>query len=113
MGEDAPDRPEILELARSLGFRLGDEELDSYHAMISGAYPIFRWMDAQEEVVPPTKYPRGRGYRPSREENPYNGLVLAHRNSRPARRAARRQARRDQGYHLRCGDPHDQRRPAA
>ncbi len=72
MSARAPDSGEILELAESLGIRLGAEELDSYEGMISGAYRILRWMDAQEEVAPPVKYPRTRGYRPSRDENPYN-----------------------------------------
>ena len=72
MPTTAPDRKAIRELAESLGIRLGEEELSSYEAMISGAYRILRWMDTQDEVVPPVRYPREMGYRPSRGENPYN-----------------------------------------
>ena len=68
----APSREQINEIAKSLGMRLGEEEFSSYHAMMAGAYRVFRWMEMQEEVVPPVKYPRDKGYRPSREENPYN-----------------------------------------
>ena len=68
----APNRSEIAELAKDLGIGLSEEELTSYEAMFSGSYRIFRWMDVQEEAVPPVKYPRAKGYRPSREENPYN-----------------------------------------
>ena len=72
MSASSPDRGEIRKLAKSLGIRLGVEELDSYEAMISGAYRILRWMETQEEVVPPVKYPRAKGFRPSRDENPFN-----------------------------------------
>ena len=72
MHATAPDRKQIEALADSLGIRMDEDELTSYCAMFSGAHRIFRWMDQQEEVVPPVKYPRDKGYRPSREENPHN-----------------------------------------
>ena len=68
----APEREEIRALADRLGIRLEEDELDAYCSMMDGSYRIFRWMDAQEEVVPPVGYPRSAGYRPSREENPFN-----------------------------------------
>ena len=68
----APTRKETGDLAEILGLRLTQQELASFHDMINGACGILHWMDTQEETVPPVRYPRRKGYRPPRRENPYN-----------------------------------------
>ena len=74
MSSDAkfPKLEEVRTLAASLGINLSDVEVRSYHSMMEGAFRIYTWMDTQEELKPSVKYPRSVGYRPSREENPFN-----------------------------------------
>ncbi len=67
-----PKLEEVRALAASLGMSLSDSEVRSYHSMMEGAFSIYTWMDTQEEPKPSVKYPRSFGYRPSREENPFN-----------------------------------------
>ena len=74
MAETAPQPSveEILDIAADFGMTLSEAEAQSYRAMMAGAFKAFAWMDAQEPFKPPLRYPRDRGYRPSRAENPYN-----------------------------------------
>ena len=71
-GPKAPSPQAIAELARDFEIELTDDEAESYAKMIGGAVHAYRRIEELPERKPPVKYPRGPGYRPSAEENPYN-----------------------------------------
>lgn len=67
-----PTLEEVQRLALTLGMTLTDVEIDSYRNMMRTAFVSCRRLYELPEWKPPVKYPRGQGYRPSREDNPYN-----------------------------------------
>ena len=72
---EAPTPPsvrDIVEIAASFGMTLTEAEAEAYRGMMAGAFKVFAWMDAQETFKPPVRYPRDRGFRPERSDNPYN-----------------------------------------
>ena len=71
-GPKAPSPQEIANLARDFEIELSADEAESYAKMVGGAVHAFRRIEELPERKLPVKYPRGPGYRPSAEENPYN-----------------------------------------
>ena len=71
-GPKAPSAQEVADLAAEFEIELSADEAQSYAKMIGGAVHAYRRIEELPERKPPVKYPRGPGYRPSADENPYN-----------------------------------------
>ncbi len=67
-----PSVADVIEIAASFGMTLSQADAETYRGMMAGTFRVFDWMDAQETFRPPVRYRRDPGYRPEREDNPYN-----------------------------------------
>ena len=67
-----PSVDEVMGLGVSLGMSLTEAEAGAYQNLMTGAFKVYDWIERQEEFKPPVRYPRDKGYRPTRKENPYN-----------------------------------------
>ena len=67
-----PTTMQILEIARAFGMTLTEEDAASFRGLMAGSIASYARLDELAEPKLPVKYPRGPGYRPSAEENPYN-----------------------------------------
>ncbi|XP_041471297.1 amidase-like [Lytechinus variegatus] len=67
-----PTRVQLSDIARDMGLHLEDDELKHFHAEIEGNIEKINETEDILEPRLPTKYPRLPGYRPGKEENPYN-----------------------------------------
>jgi amidase len=65
-----PDQLRII--AESCGLSLTDEDVTSFRGLMQGSVDAYNAVAAMPDEVPPVKYPRTPGYRPSAEENPRN-----------------------------------------
>ena len=74
MGEvpTPPSVADVVEIAAGFGMTLTEAEAETYRGMMAGAFRVFAWMDGQETFKPPVRYPRDRGHRPERKDNPHN-----------------------------------------
>jgi len=63
---------QVLEIARAFGMTLTEEDAASFRGLMAGSIASYARLDELAEPKLPVKYPRGPGYRPSAEENPYN-----------------------------------------
>ena len=63
---------QVLEIARAFGMTLTEEDAVSFRGLMAGSIASYARLDELAEPKLPVKYPRGPGYRPSAEENPYN-----------------------------------------
>src|ERR1700750_924593 len=67
-----PPLDQLRSVAEDLGMHMGDEEVNSYDALMQPHYAHYEAVDAMPDYVPAVKYPRAPGYRPEGEENMYN-----------------------------------------
>ena len=67
-----PTIDEVLDIAASFGLDITDADAASYQGLMAGTIASYHRLDDLVEPKLPVKYPRGRGYRPGPEENPYN-----------------------------------------
>ncbi|MSO73843.1 MAG: amidase [Alphaproteobacteria bacterium] len=72
-GAELPSVREVLELAEGFGIEMSEAEAASYRGLMQGPMASYRRLEEIPEFRPPVKYKRDSGYRPSAEENPYNG----------------------------------------
>ena len=67
-----PTVVQVLEIARSFGMTLTEEDAASFRGLMAGSIASYARLDELVEPKLPVKYPRDPGYRPPAEENPYN-----------------------------------------
>ncbi|SFU55896.1 amidase [Methylobacterium sp. 174MFSha1.1] len=65
-----PSADQVRELAASLHMSLSPEEAAAYRALMDASFDAYDVVDALPDHIPPVKYPRTPGTRPSPEENP-------------------------------------------
>ncbi len=73
-----PSESEILELADELGISFSEDEVSSYTELVGNAIDLAQAMNQTEPPrLPPRnyKYPRGGGYQPDDDEDPYNAWI--------------------------------------
>ena len=75
-GADLPTVRQILELADEFGFEMTVEDGQSYQNVMQGPMASYRVLEDIPEWRPEQKYPRNAGYRPTADENPYNGWYM-------------------------------------
>jgi amidase len=64
---------EIQEIARGFGMTLTEADAASFRGLMAGSMASYARLDEMTEPKLPVKYPRLPGYRPTAEENPFNG----------------------------------------
>jgi amidase len=67
-----PTVAEILDLAKSFGMTLTQEDAGSFRGLMAGSIASYARLDELAEPKLPVKYLRSPGYRPAEEENPFN-----------------------------------------
>jgi amidase len=67
-----PTPNELRAIAIQCGLSLTDEDVTSFRGLMQGSIDAYNAVGAMADEVPPVKYPRTPGYRPSPEENPRN-----------------------------------------
>ncbi|HXL22016.1 MAG TPA: amidase [Candidatus Dormibacteraeota bacterium] len=67
-----PTVKQLLEIAGSFGMTLTSEDAASFRGLMAGTIASYDRLDELTEPKLPVKYPRSAGYRPSKEENPWN-----------------------------------------
>ena len=72
-GVRTPGIEELRGLASRLGLRLSDAELSSYRGLMGGVLNAYRRVEEIAPSAPVVKYPRTPGWKPTVQENPYNG----------------------------------------
>ena len=76
MGIRRPTEDDLRMLAADNYFDLSDEEVDDFQALIPGLFRAYDQLERMPLPAAPLKYrDRDPGYRPSREEDPYNAIV--------------------------------------
>ena len=71
-----PTADDLRDAAAANHFELTDEELEAFQAMIPGLFGAYEALERMPDPHIPIKYrDRDPGYRPSREEDPYNAIV--------------------------------------
>lgn len=67
-----PTQAQLQQIADGFGMQLSETELSEYHRLMQATINAYDVVDELPDSLPPVKYPRTSGYRPSRDENPYN-----------------------------------------
>jgi amidase len=71
MAFEKPTLAETREVADRLGFRLSDEELKEYFALMQDSFAAYEAVEAMPEPSAVQRYPRAAGVRPAPQENLY------------------------------------------
>ena len=72
-GAELPTIDQIRDMAEDFGIEMPEEDAGAYRNLMKGPMASYRMLEEIPEWRPEQKYPRNAGYRPSAEENPYNG----------------------------------------
>jgi amidase len=67
-----PSSEDVMQAGRLLGLHLTTQDADSFRRLLEPSIRSLSQLDQMSEPTIPVKYPRGGGWRPSREENPLN-----------------------------------------
>jgi amidase len=72
----APTPAQLKEIAGDLGFDLSEAELAAFGELIGPSIDAYNAVDRMAQELPPVKYQRSPGYRPSDEENPHGAWYV-------------------------------------
>jgi amidase len=72
----APTPAQLKEIAGELGFDLSEAELAAFGELIGPSIDAYNAVDRMAQELPPVKYQRSPGYRPSDEENPHGAWYV-------------------------------------
>ncbi len=76
MGLRLPTDKDLQHIAEANHFELNDEELATFQQLLPGMFQLLEQMDQTPEPREPLKYrDRDPGYRPSREDDPFNAIL--------------------------------------
>jgi amidase len=67
-----PTSTQLRAVAEQCGLALSEEDVVSFRGLMQSSVEAYNLVAAMPDEVPPVKYPRTPGYRPSAEENPRN-----------------------------------------
>ncbi|KPA90745.1 MULTISPECIES: amidase [Pseudomonas] len=67
-----PTLEQLLDLASSLHMQLDREQASEYLALMQSSFDAYDLIDELPDFIPPIRYERSSGYRPSAEHNPFN-----------------------------------------
>ena len=72
MAVKAPSREDLARIGRALGLNLSAEDAESFRRLLLPSIDALSRLDELVEPTLPVMYPRGGGWRPQPEENPFN-----------------------------------------
>ncbi len=67
-----PTPTQLRSVAEQCGLSLTDEDVASFRGLMQGSIDAYNLVAAMPDELPPVKYPRTPGHRPSPEDNPRN-----------------------------------------
>lgn len=67
-----PTLDQLLEIAGRLNMQLSNEQASEYLVLMQSSFDAYDLVDELPDFVPPVRYERSSGYRPSTQENPLN-----------------------------------------
>jgi amidase len=67
-----PNTKQIRDVAETMGLSLTDADIESFIALMKPSIEGYNVVDQLPDHLPPVRYPRTPGQRPSPEENPHN-----------------------------------------
>jgi len=73
---DVPTPEELLQVADQIGLSLSDDDVESFRTLMEGSIGALNDVDAMPDELPPVRYPRDGGTRPTAAENPLNGWYI-------------------------------------
>jgi amidase len=71
-----PTLAQLRATATSLGFAMDDAELAQHHSCLLPGFAAYNLLDRMPDEIPPVRYPRLPGSRPSAEENRYGAWYV-------------------------------------
>ena len=72
MAVKVPSVMDLLQIGRSLGFRLSTPDAESFRRLLEPSFAALNRLDAMPEPILPVRYPRAGGWRPESVDNPLN-----------------------------------------
>ena len=72
----APTPAQLKELADDLGFGLSEADLTAFGELMGPSIDAYNAVDRMAQELPPVKYPRTPGHRPSDQENPHGAWYV-------------------------------------
>lgn len=76
MSVQTPTKGQLREIGGDLGFDMTEEEVEVYQSEFAGVRFVYDRLDRLPDYLPPVKYPRTPGHRPSGAENPYGAWYV-------------------------------------
>ena len=71
-----PTIDQLMQIARDIGLNLTQTDVSAYRDIIGGVIAGLNAVADTPAEVPPLKYPRSPGYKPTPEENPFNAWAV-------------------------------------
>ena len=71
-----PTLQQLRHIVEELHMSMDDQELNEYKQLLEGTMQAYDVVDGLPDYLPPVKYPRAAGTRPSAEENPLNAWYV-------------------------------------
>jgi amidase len=76
MAVQVPTPTQLRQVADELGLALTDADVESFIGLIRPSVAAYNVVDAMPDNLPPVRYPRTPGYRPTGDENKYNAWYV-------------------------------------
>ena len=71
-----PTVAQILNTAEAIGLNLTEADAVSFQGLLKPSIAAYNTVDAMADNLPPVRYPRTPGYRPTGEENTHNAWYI-------------------------------------
>ena len=71
-----PTAAQILNTAKAIGLDLTEADASSFQGLLKPSIAAYNMVDAMADNLPPVRYPRTPGYRPTGEENTHNAWYI-------------------------------------
>src|SRR5215813_11959625 len=79
MPVEVPTTSQLRKIADEVGLHLSDGDVDSFIELMRPTIGAYNAVDAMPDNLPPVRYPRTPGYRPTGEENKHNAWYVKSR----------------------------------
>src|SRR5580700_11345190 len=76
MAVSVPTPSQLREVASEVGLDLTDADVTSFIELMRPSVAAYNVVDAMPDNLPPVRYPRTPGYRPTSEENAHNAWYV-------------------------------------
>src|SRR3954470_24127385 len=76
MAVQLPTPSQLLDIADDIGLDLTESDVTSFLGLLGPTVAAYNVVDSMADNLPPVRYPRTPGYRPSGDENAYNAWYI-------------------------------------